>query len=112
MSASDPDFQRAIDDFRKGGWIVSMLGLAGGLISMLLSDKHHPWVVWIKRIIAGGLTGVVMFFSLHGVEMSPIYKSVLMCASGSVALELYQGFKSIVKSTMKSHETGKKKAKR
>lgn len=112
MSSSDPDFQQAFLDFKKGGWIVSMLGLAGGLVAMLLSEEHHPKVVWFKRILAGGLTGVIMFFSLHGVDMNPLYKSVLMCASGSVALELFRGFKAAIKGMFNRHEKRKRKAKR
>lgn len=97
MNSPDPDFSQAAADFRKGGWIVSLLGLAGGLTAMLLSDKHYPKLVWLKRTIAGGLTGVIMYFSLHGVEMNGITKSVLMCTAGAFSLEWYQWMAAKIK---------------
>lgn len=106
MTSTDPDFQSAIADFKRGGWIVSLLGLAGATVSMLLSEKKKPWVVWTKRIVAGGLTGVIMFFALHGVEMNPLTKSVLMCACGAVAPELLNALRGWV------NAYGKKKRKR
>lgn len=86
--ATDPSFESATKDFVKGGWIVSVLGVAGGLVDLLLSDKDRPWIFWVKRSIAGGLTGVIMYFALHSVEMDPLYKSIAMCVSGALAPEL------------------------
>jgi hypothetical protein len=97
MTASpDPSFQEAARDFRAGGWIVSILGIAGGLVDLLLSDKHHGAVFWIKRTIAGGLTGVIMYFALHSVEMGALYKSIAMCVSGALAPELLKKGKAHV----------------
>lgn len=87
MSA-DPSFENATKDFIRGGWIVSILGIAGGLIDLLLSEKCKPWVFWVKRSIAGGLTGVVMYFALHPIEMNALYKSIAMCVSGALAPDL------------------------
>lgn len=105
MSSPDPDFHSAIADFKRGGWIVSLLGLVGGTVAMLLSNKKRPWLMWVKRIVAGGLTGVIMFFALHGVEMNPMVKSVLMCSCGAVAPELYEALKNAVKSYGKKKRT-------
>jgi hypothetical protein len=101
MNSSDPDLAQAAIDFKKGGWIVSLLGIVGGAVAMLLSEEKKPWVFWLKRIIAGGLTGVIMFFSLHGVEMNPMYKSILMCSCGAVAPELLGRLRRVISTNEK-----------
>lgn len=88
MASTDPDLAGAAADFKKGGWIVSLLGLAGATVSMLLNEKKKPWVFWFKRIVAGGLTGVIMYFTLHGANIDPLIKAVLMCTCGAVVPEL------------------------
>lgn len=105
MSTTDPDFQSAIADFKRGGWIVSFLGLAGATVSMLLG-KRRPWGIWAKRIVAGFLTGIIMYFTLHGVDINPLTKSVLMCTCGAIAPELLNGLRAWV------NAYGKKKRKR
>lgn len=99
MATSDPSFQDAARDFRAGGWIVSILGIAGGLVDLLLSEKHRSAVFWVKRTIAGGLTGVIMYFALHPIEMNALYKSVAMCVSGALAPELLKRGKEKVNGT-------------
>jgi hypothetical protein len=90
MSSPDPDFAQAAIDFKKGGWIVSLLGLAGAMVRLLLADKPHHWVVWLKHAIAGGLTGVVVYFALHGTDIDPLYKSVILSSCGAVAPRLFE----------------------
>lgn len=87
---SDPDFAAAALDFKKGGWLVSLLGIAGALIRLLIADRQHHWVVWFKHAIAGGLTGVVVYFALHGTSIDPLYKSVILSSSGAVAPRLFE----------------------
>ena len=113
MNSSDPNFTQATEDLKRGGWIVMCLGSAGMLARMMLSDKHYPWMVWIKRAIAGAFVGLIMYFSLYGVDMNPLYKSVLMCSCGAVAPELLQLLKRNVKATktIKGYEKKKKRNK-
>lgn len=90
MTSPDPDFARAAADFKQGGWVVSLLGVAGALIRLLLSEDKYHWVCWVKRAIAGGLVGVVTYFALHGAEMDPLYKSVILSSAGAIAPHLFQ----------------------
>lgn len=85
---SDPNFGAALEDFKRGGWIVSILGGAGMLARMLLEDEHHPVRFWIARIIAGTIVGVLCYFALWGTEMSGLYKSIIMSTAGAGAPEL------------------------
>lgn len=89
----DPDFAAAADDFRRGGWIVSLLGGAGMLARMLISDESHPIVYWIRRIIAAAIVGVICYFALWGTSMDGMKKSIIMCTAGAFAPEVMEFFR-------------------
>jgi len=84
------DYVQAISDFKKGGWIVAVLGGIGVLIRWLLSDEHHGKIFWIRRTIAGTLVGIMAYFALYQVEMDGIYKSVILSTSGAFSPELFE----------------------
>lgn len=91
---TDPNFGAALDDFKRGGWIVSILGGAGMIARLLLDDEHHPVRFWIARVIAGTIVGIICYFALWGTEMSGIYKSVIMSTAGAGAPELMRYVKA------------------
>jgi len=88
--ASSPDFQAAADDFKRGGWIVSLLGGAGMLARMLITDQTSPVIIWVRKILAAGIIGVIVYFALHGVDMSGIYKALIMSFSGMASPEVVE----------------------
>lgn len=88
MTSSDPDFAQAAQDFKRGGWIVSLLGGAGMLARMLLTDEHHPVIFWIRKIIAGAIVGVIAYFALYGTSLSGLHKSIILSTAGAGSPEL------------------------
>lgn len=60
------------------------------LARMLLSDEHHKVVYYVRRIIAGSIVGVLAYFTLHGVEMNGLKKSLIMCTAGAFAPEIFE----------------------
>jgi hypothetical protein len=90
MTPPDPDLSAAAADFKRGGWIVSLLGALGMMARMILTDERQPVVVWIKRVVAGGIVGVLMYFALHGSDIDPLYKSILFSVSGAIAPDLFE----------------------
>lgn len=91
MSASsDESFIHATEDFKRGGWIVTLLGGAGMLARMLLTDQSSPLIVWFRKCFAACIIGVLCYFALHGVTMPQIYKSVLMSVAGMASPELME----------------------
>jgi len=92
MSATDPDLAGAMQDFKKGGWVVSLFGGAGMLARMLLTDKASPIMVWIRRTIAGSIIGVLAYFAVWGQDISGIYKAIILSVSGAIAPELLEHF--------------------
>lgn len=90
MTPPDPDLATAAADFKRGGWIVSLLGALGITARMILTDEKQPVVVWVKRIVAGGIVGVLMYFALHGADIDPLYKGILYSISGAIAPDLFE----------------------
>lgn len=87
MSTPDPDLLQTAEELKKGGWIVAMLGAAGALCRLLLTNEDVHWWMWVKRIIAGAIIGILCYFALHG-RVEPIYEAVIYSCCGSASQEL------------------------
>lgn len=72
---------------------MSLLGGAGMLARMLLNNEQHPLIFWIKKITAGSLVGVIVYFSLHGTSLSDLHKSIIMSTAGITCPELVNWLK-------------------
>lgn len=88
MTSSDPDLAAAAVDFKRGGWITALFGLAGGLVRLLITDEAHPAIWWTRRLLASTIIGVLSYFALWGTDIPGIYKSVIMTTSGMACPEL------------------------
>ena len=102
----DPDFARAAEDFKHGGWVVSLLGGAGMLARMLIDDETHPLIFWIKKMLAGAIVGIIVYFALYGTNISGLYKSIIMSTAGAGAPEIMGRIKKFFKKgTLDEKET-------
>lgn len=86
------EFAIAIEDFKGGGWIVSVLGGAGMLARLLLDDENHPAMFWIRRALAGSIVGILCYFgiALSGNEISGLKKAFLLSTAGAFSPELME----------------------
>jgi len=90
MSTPDPDsLMKTAEDLKKGGWLVAVLGAAGALCRLLLTDEHLTMVMWIRRILAGAIVGVLGYFVIHG-RVDAIYEAVFYSVCGTAAPELVE----------------------
>ena len=89
MSSNNPDLLGAVNEFKKGGWVIALLGSMGMLARLILAKEKFGFIVWIRKIIAGGIVGVIAYFALYGADIEPIYKSVIYSISGSFAPEIW-----------------------
>lgn len=89
-AANGPDYEEAIKDFQRGGWITVLLGMIGMAIRLLVTDEKSSFLWWMRKLIAAGLSGVIAYFMLWGVEMHGMYKSILLTTSGTVCPELVE----------------------
>jgi hypothetical protein len=90
MNPPTPDYAQAADDFKRGGWIVSLLGGAGMLARMLITDQSSRAIIWVRKILAAGIIGVITYFALHGVEIAGIYKALILAFSGMASPEVVE----------------------
>jgi hypothetical protein len=88
--STNPDFGAAADDFKRGGWVVSLLGGAGMLARMLITDQSSPLIIWIRKTIAAGIIGVIVYFALHSVDISGLYKALILAFSGMASPEVVE----------------------
>ena len=40
MNSPDPDLANAIQDFKKGGWVIALLGSLGMLARLILTNEE------------------------------------------------------------------------
>lgn len=95
MNPPDPNITKTMEDLKDGGWIVAVLGALGAFCRLLLSDEKFPFLIWVRRVSAGGILGVVSYFALHGL-VEPIYEAVTYCIIGTFSQEMLQMLKERV----------------
>lgn len=88
MSSPDPDFAGALQEFKRGGWLVALLGGGGALVRWILHDEDSSWSRMVKCCISGSIVGVISFFALYGQDIPEIYKSIIMTTSGAMSHEM------------------------
>ena len=92
----DPDFQARLDDLKEGGWVLAILGAVGALVRLLVSNEDLGWVIWFRRILGGGMIGIVAYFSVHGL-IEPLYEAMVCSISGSFAPEIIESLRQRIK---------------
>lgn len=88
--STEPDIASAISDFKKVGWLIGLLGALGMLARLIITEEEYSLFVWIRKIIAGAIVGILAYFALYGTDIAPIYKSVIYSMSGSIAPEIWE----------------------
>ena len=86
---SDDSLNQLYEELRKGGWVMAALGALGMLARLILTNEKYSAVIWTRKVIAGGIIGVISYLSLLNFDIDPIYKSVLVSIAGSMAPELF-----------------------
>lgn len=98
MTPPDDRLIQTIEDLKKGGWFVAVLGALGALMRLLLSQEAPGAVEWLRRILAGAIMGLLAYFAIHGL-IDPVYEAIAYSISGAVANELTK----VVTSKIKRH---------
>jgi hypothetical protein len=88
-NAAINNFQGAILAFKKGGWIVSLIGAAAMVGRLLIDDAADAnWRRSAKHILAAALFAIIAFFVTYQWEMSAINKAIIQGLTGALAPEL------------------------
>lgn len=101
---ADDSLSQLTDELRKGGWVMAILGAMGMLARLILTNEKYSAVIWTRKVIAGGIVGVISYLSLLNFQIDPIYKSVLCSIAGSMAPELFDFVRRKFISKLKSNE--------
>lgn len=90
------DMQQVIDEFKKAGWLVALLGGLGALARLILTDEKYNTTKWIRMIVAGVIVGMLCYFATYNLDIDPFYKSVMYSGAGSIAPELFNWFRKFI----------------
>lgn len=89
MNVDDPTLQSMTEEFKKTGWIMAILGAVGMLARLILTNEKYNSIIWTRKILAGGIVGVLSYFSLYQLDIDSMYRCVLCSIAGSIAPELF-----------------------
>ena len=90
MNIDDPTLQGVVEEFKKTGWVMAILGAIGMLARLILTNEKYNTVIWTRKIIAGGIVGVLCYFGFYEADIAPLYRSVVCSIAGSIAPELFE----------------------
>lgn len=90
MNPDDQSLALLAEEFKKGGWIMAILGGLGMLARLILTNERYSFFIWLRKVIAGGIVGVLAYFAMYGMDVAEIYKSVACSICGSLAPELFE----------------------
>lgn len=100
-NAAINNFQGAILAFKKGGWIVSLIGAAAMVGRLLIDDAADAnWRRSAKHILAAALFAIIAFFVTYQWEMSAINKAIIQGLTGALAPELVDWISANIKSKL------------
>ena len=95
------NFQGAILAFKKGGWIVSLIGAAAMVGRLLIDDAADAnWRRSAKHILAAALFAIIAFFVTYQWEMSAINKAIIQGLTGALAPELVDWISANIKAKL------------
>jgi hypothetical protein len=101
---NDQEYSQIVAEFKRAGWVMGILGALGMLARLVFTNEKFIWSVWLRKIVAASIIGILVHFALHDMEISEMYKSVLCSISGSFAPELFEFVKNKILRKISSHE--------
>ena len=102
MNIDDPTLQSVVEEFKKTGWLMAILGAFGMLARLILTNEKFKAVIWTRKIIAGGIVGVLCYFTLFQIDIDAMYRCALCSIAGSLAPEVFDFVRNKFLNTVKS----------
>lgn len=98
------DNETLIDAFKRAGWIMAILGALGMLVRLIFTNEKFVKSIWFKKVVGASIVGLLVYFSLHQIDIDEMYKSVLCSISGSFAPELFEFVRTKFTDKLKENE--------
>jgi hypothetical protein len=93
MSPVDPSLLETAEDFKKGGWIVAVLGALGAVARLIITEEKFKAIIWIRKGIAGAIVGTLVYFGIDHAPIEPMYKGIIYSSSGALAPDIFEWLK-------------------
>lgn len=93
MSPVDPSLLETAEDFKKGGWIVAVLGALGAIARLIITEERFFWIIWIRKALAGGIVGTLVYFAINHAQMDAMYKGIIYSSAGALAPDIFEWLK-------------------
>jgi len=94
MSPVDSSIIDTAEEFKKGGWIVAVLGALGAIARFIITEEKFRWVVLLRKALAGAIVGTLVYFGINFAPIDPIYKGIIYSTSGALAPDIFEWIKS------------------
>lgn len=93
MSPIDPSLLETAEDFKKGGWIVAVLGALGAVARLIITEEKFKAIIWVRKGIAGAIVGTLVYFAINHAPIDALYKGIIYSSSGALAPDIFEWLK-------------------
>jgi hypothetical protein len=93
MSPIDPSLMETAEDFKKGGWIVAVLGALGAVARLIITEERFKAIIWVRKGIAGAIVGTLVYFGINHAPMDAMYKGIIYSSAGALAPDIFEWIK-------------------
>lgn len=93
MSPVDPSILETAEDFKKGGWIVAVLGALGAIARFIITEEKWQSVVFVRKVIAGSIVGTLVYFAINNAPIDGMYKGIIYASCGALAPDIFESLK-------------------
>jgi len=94
MSPIDPSLMDTAQEFKRGGWIVAVLGALGAVARLIITEERFKPIIWIRKGIAGAIVGTLVYFAVNPTNIDQLYKGIIYASSGALAPDIFEWLKS------------------
>lgn len=90
MSPVDPSIIETAEDFKKGGWIVAVLGALGAVARFIITEEKWQPIILIRKMIAGAIVGTLIYFAINHAPIDSLYKGIIYASCGALAPDIFE----------------------
>lgn len=93
MSPVDPSLLETAEDFKKGGWMVAVLGALGAIARLIITEEKWQAIIWVRKALAGAIVGTLIYFAINQAQIDPLYKGIIYASCGALAPDIFEWLK-------------------
>ena len=93
MSPVDPSILETAEDFKKGGWIVAVLGALGAIARFIITEEKWQAIVFVRKVLAGSIVGTLIYFAINHAPIESLYKGIIYSSAGALAPDIFEWIK-------------------